>query len=282
MVEDFAVFILTHGRPDRVFTYDRLRKQGYTGKIYLVIDDEDKTEDKYREKYGNEVVMFEKSKIAKTFDNYDNFDDRRTIVYARNACFNIAKEVGVTYFLQLDDDYTGFEFKFNERLVFKYSLIKNLDNVFAIILDFYKKTSARSVAMAQGGDFIGGANGGGKSVKLSRKCMNTFFCSTDRPFKFLGRINEDVNTYVGLGSKGSLFLTFNQTSIVQKQTQANKGGMTDVYMISGTYLKSFYTVMANPSSVCVAEMGEKHKRLHHRVRWSCAVPVILSERYKKK
>ena len=25
--------------------------------------------------------------------------------------------------------------------------------------------------------------------------MNSFFCRTDRPFKFLGSINEDVNAY---------------------------------------------------------------------------------------
>ena len=39
---DFAVIILTHGRHDRVYTIDSLRKSGYTGEIYLLCDDEDK------------------------------------------------------------------------------------------------------------------------------------------------------------------------------------------------------------------------------------------------
>ena len=39
---DFAVIILTHGRHDRVYTIDNLRKSGYTGEIYLLCDDEDK------------------------------------------------------------------------------------------------------------------------------------------------------------------------------------------------------------------------------------------------
>ena len=43
MREDFCVFILTHGRHDRVHTYNTLLKAGYTGKIYIVIDDEDQT-----------------------------------------------------------------------------------------------------------------------------------------------------------------------------------------------------------------------------------------------
>ena len=29
----------------------------------------------------------------------------RAIVYARNACFDLAKDLGITYFIQLDDDY---------------------------------------------------------------------------------------------------------------------------------------------------------------------------------
>ena len=33
----FVAFILTHGRPDRVLTYEKLRKHGYTGKIYICL-----------------------------------------------------------------------------------------------------------------------------------------------------------------------------------------------------------------------------------------------------
>ena len=38
---NFAVFILTHGRAENVETYKALRDCGYTGKIYVIIDDED-------------------------------------------------------------------------------------------------------------------------------------------------------------------------------------------------------------------------------------------------
>jgi len=45
MRSDFAALILTHGRPDRVHTYFALRNAGYTGRILIVIDNEDKTAD---------------------------------------------------------------------------------------------------------------------------------------------------------------------------------------------------------------------------------------------
>ena len=45
--EDFVALILTHGRAERVHTYRSLRKQGYTGRIVIVIDDEDETAPDY-------------------------------------------------------------------------------------------------------------------------------------------------------------------------------------------------------------------------------------------
>ena len=111
--------------------------------------------------------------------------------------------------------------------------------------------------------------------------MNTFICSTDRKFQFVGRINEDVNTYVKYGSIGSIFLTVPDVRIIQLQTQNNSGGMTDLYLDSGTYIKSFYTVMYHPSSVNISLMGETHKRLHHSIKWVNTVPKILDESYKR-
>lgn len=111
--------------------------------------------------------------------------------------------------------------------------------------------------------------------------MNTFFCSTDRKFKFIGRINEDVNTYTFLGSTGNLFLTILNVSITQITTQHNAGGMTELYLDSGTYIKSFYTVMYCPSFVKVGIMQSVNQRLHHQISWEHAVPVILDEKYKK-
>lgn len=282
-MDNFCVFILTHGRPDRVYTYNTLKSHGYSGKIYLVIDNEDKSEKEYIERYGKEVIKFNKVEASKRFDNGDNFNDRRAIVYARNECFEIAKKIGVKYFLQLDDDYTNFVYKFDENMAYKESRIFNLDCVFECMLKYYKSIDAITIAMAQNGDFIGGKNGSfAKNIKPRRKCMNTFFCSTERPFSFVGRINEDVNTYTSEGGRGKLLLTIPNVAIIQKQTQSNSGGMTDLYLDSGTYIKSFYSVMYSPSCVKVSEMGDKHKRLHHRVRWNNAVPVILDESVKKR
>ena len=72
MRSDFVAFILTHGRPNRVKTYELLRKCGYTGRIVLVIDNEDKTAQEYFDKYGDDVVVFNKPFIENFAKHYKN------------------------------------------------------------------------------------------------------------------------------------------------------------------------------------------------------------------
>lgn len=287
-LQDFAAFILTNGRPDRVKTYETLRRSGYTGRIVLVVDDLDKTKDEYIARYGDEVVIFDKRAIAQTFDQGDNFGDMRAIIYARNASFEIAKRLGIRYFIQLDDDYVSFYFRFTEKLEYTQKNIHCLDTVFAALLRFFVNSGCDTVAMAQGGDYLGGPerafcfwDGESSKVGLHRKCMNSFICSTDRPFQFVGRINEDVNTYTRQASTGLLMFTTNQVSLNQLMTQSNSGGMTELYLDSGTYVKSFYSVMYHPSSVSVRVMRCSNARLHHQVSWKHTTPKILRESLKK-
>jgi hypothetical protein len=281
--KDFCAFILTHGRPDNVKTYQTLKKYGYTGLIYLIVDNEDKSIDKYIKNFGaDNVKIFDKKAMADKTDEANNFDNRKVIVHARNACFEIAKELNITYFIQLDDDYTSFRYRFVEKYITKGNT-KNLDFYFDLYLNFFKSIDCKSIAFAQGGDFIGGESCGLISnYRLnSRKCMNSFICSTEREFKFIGSINEDVNTYTSLASRGDLFLTLPFIGLEQSATQSQTGGMTDAYNSSGTYVKSFTTVLMQPSSVSVNMMGFTNNRLHHRVKWVNTTPMIINKKYKK-
>jgi len=282
--KDFAVFILTYGRANNVKTYKTLKRFGYTGKIYLICSDDDKQVKDYKEKYNDQVIVFSKKDYKDKFDIGDNFDDERVVVYARNSCYDIAKKLGITYFLVLDDDYTDFSYRFNDELSYNKGrgYINKVDDIFEAILKYYKSIPAKTIALSQNGDWIGGQHSGwAKELKLKRKCMNSFFCSTERPFKFMGRINEDVNAYTLLGSTGDLFLTIPNVSLKQTDTQSNDGGLTDIYLDQGTYVKSFYSVMFCPSSVKVGMLNTERSRLHHRVSWNNAIPVILNEKYKK-
>jgi hypothetical protein len=269
-----VVFILSHGRPNNVKTYETLKRYGYKGEIYFIVDDEDNRLNEYIKNFGVDYVkVFNKKQMADNVDEGNNFDNRKVIIHARNACFEIAKELGIKYFIQLDDDYYYFGFRYETGA----KKIKDIDKVFDIMLDFYKSTNIKSIAFSQGGDHIGGFSG----IKLKRKCMNSFICSTDRPFKFIGSINEDVNTYTTLASRGDIFFTFTNLQLDQKDTQSQGGGMTDAYKLSGTYVKSFTSVLMHPSSVRVSMMNSNNPRLHHQIKWINTTPMIIDDKYKQ-
>ncbi len=250
MRDDFCAFILTHGRPDKVLTYRTLRRAGYTGKIFIVVDDEDKTRHQYMAEFGEQVLVFSKADIASRFDEADNFCDRRSIFYARNACFDQAKLVGCKYFIQLDDDYHEFQFRVDRNYDQAYFPIRKLDAILSEMLAYYESIPALSIAMSQGGDFLG--DNGGHASWVKRKAMNSFICSVDRPFSFMGRINEDVNTYTNLGRCGELFMTIGAVQLGQKQTQKNSGGMTELYLDSGTYVTHATDAAASQQSAATS------------------------------
>ena len=114
-----------------------------------------------------------------------------------------------------------------------------------------------------------------------RKAMNSsFICSVDRLLQFIGRINEDVNTYVLLGSRGVFVYPTNRPRPTRNAEQQRRyDGI--ILLDAGTYVKSFYTVMYCPSCVVVSAMGTAHRRLHHHIKWRYAVPKILHESVKK-
>jgi hypothetical protein len=286
MTKSFCVFIISHGRPDKVVTIRTLEKCGYTGPLFIVCDNEDKTLEQYRKNYGTDkVLVFDKLHYASLVDSCDNFQNRRTTTHARNACFDLAKERGFEFFLVLDDDYMSFCFTHDSSGKFKHSPIKNLDKVVAVFPE-WMETDDRilSVCFLQGGDLIGG----GKNTAIAnnlfpfqkRKAMNSFFCKTSRRFWFFSRLNEDVNTYFSGGMRGALFFSIPDIKLNQAQTQATAGGMSEAYLASGTYVKSFYTVMLHPAFANVT-FQRSVGRLHHGINWNNAVPKILDDVHKK-
>jgi hypothetical protein len=282
MRNDFCVLILTHARPNRIPTLGVLQRGGYTGPVYLVVDNEDDAVELYRQTYGDQVIVFDKAEAAEITDTGDNEQSHRGVVFARNAAFGIVRDLGYRYFLVLDDDYTFFAYCFDEQRRFTYRPVRNLDHVFTAVVEYLESTSIATVAFAQSGDFLGGAASNmAEKVWVKRKAMNSFFCDVERPWKCYGRINEDVTAYAIGGSRGQLFFQINHVRLNQMETQHNPGGLTDIYLDIGTYVKSFYSVMYCPSFVRVRAMGTVHPRLHHQLRWNNAVPKILRESCRK-
>ena len=281
---NFLPIIMSHGRPDKVMTYSALRKIGYTEKILLLIDNEDKCRDQYLDKYRDEVYIFDKANRAQTTDAADNFPHRKAIVYARNACYDIAKELGYKWFIQLDDDYSDFRIKFdsNARYCEQISHPATLEAMRETFAFLESASQIKALAWAQGGDFMGGSESSDANrIFAKRKCMNVWFCNTDRRINFVGHMNEDASAYILGGLRGILFMQTNFCAINQAPTQQAAGGMTETYLDNGTYLKTFYSILQAPSCVRVSVLGRTNDRIHHRILWNNCAPKILRHSVRK-
>lgn len=280
-LDKFAVFILSNRRPNKVFTVSTLIRCGFTGKWYILIDDEDPTLPQYEDLYGSEhIIVFNKQSAIDNTDTMTSNNDRASVVFARNVCFDIAKNLHLEYFWELEDDYHRFEYRYEQNGRLMTDLITCLDDILICMIKFLTESEAYTVAFSQGGDLIGGVGSSVFKKKICRKAMNSFLCKVDRPFRFTGIMNDDVNTYITEGSRGKLFFTIAAVSLVQGVTQHNSGGLSELYTSYGTYAKSFLSVVCCPSSICVSDMGPKHSRIHHSIDWEAAVPKIISDKFK--
>lgn len=283
MREDFVAFILTHGRPDNVKTLKALDASGYTGRWFLVVDDEDATCAQYQSIYGDDrVLVFSKRDMrARGDDMMPSTMKHGSVLEARNVCWELAERVGARHFVQLDDDYGWFGYRMlgkqdgDSAAQFHGWKIKSIDGVFESLAEFLDASGAKTIAMAQGGDYMGGTDGNPPRFELKRKAMNSFVCATARPFEFVGRVNDDVNTYVLGSRRGDLFFTYRPLQLNQEQTQQNEGGLTSIYRSLGTYVKSFLSVMVAPSCVRIGSLGRTDHRVHHAIDWGSTAPKIV-------
>lgn len=283
-MEDFGILILSHGRADNMKTVNMLLNYSCSLPWKIVIDDEDETGDLYKQKFPNRIIVFNKEKYLSQSDTFCPASDRpRGIVLpARNACFDIARELGWDYFIELDDDYSRFEYRWPEEGKAKTRYITNLDGLFLSMREFLKESKLDVIALAQGGDFIGGVKSTGMRKGFLRKMMNVYCFNSNSDIRFYGYINEDLNASLINGMRGKCILTCTSAEVHQGTTQKFSGGLTEEYKRHGTYAKSMTSKVAAPSCVTMQKMGSRHLREHHRVSWKFAVPKILRGEYGKK
>ena len=284
----YGVFIMSHGRPDKQFTYTTLRREGYTGPIRIVCDDEDSTVDQYKANFPGEVLVFNKVETIKKTETFYNQPYHKTVMYARHTLYDFSRQLGWTHFIMMDDDYYHIYFKWNHYYKevgltrFKGMEAQRLDELFDATFDFLAVSKANTISFAQGGDTLGGSSGKAGTHYLSRKAMNSHFVDVSRPLDFRGFVNEDVNLYAEFPGNRFIFQT-NRVSVDPAHTQQSAGGATDLYLAFGTYVKSFMTVMCAPSCTKVKWMqnGKQQGRLHHMVKVKNACPAIVSGRWAK-
>lgn len=275
MRDDFAMFILSHGRAGNVVTLDTLYRCGYSGKIFIVVDDEDEQQERYIVEYGAEnVIVFCKQKYADKLDTVSVSGERKTPLFVRNAICDLAKEMGFEYFGMWDDDIDNLLYRYNDSGILKKNNIINLDSIFSAMIDFMKNTGTDCMAFTNAGGLIGGLKGR-FSDGLRRQGANTYIIRTGSNCPFVGVYNEDLQFSLLKAAAGQLVFELTSICFYAPERGTNKGGLSETYHENNWYYINFHSV------VCIPWAAKINKDAKLTIGWKNAIPCIISERWKK-
>lgn len=279
MKNNFAVFILTHKRPNKQITLNMLREQGYTGKIYLIVDDLDETVDELKENHSSEaeIVIFNKEEMYNKIDTVDNFHNLKSVVYARNFAHEFAKKQKIDYFLTLDDDIKALRYRYVENNVLKGKLAYNLDDVFNKIIKMLDLHNIYSVSFGGPVNYIGGVNGMYKE-RITFNCNQSFFQKKEKKIDFNGTINEDNNACLLNNKVGKFMINILDIQQESPERGTNEGGLQNLYNENNEYIRAFYSMICSPDNLKIKYNG---KIILQRRGKDYMHPQILNEVYKK-
>lgn len=280
---DYAVFICTHGRPNAQYTYHALLEAGYSGKVYLIVDNEDDTYaeyvDKYHLRYGVEVIQFCKQDIINSVDTGVRIPKRKAILYAKCACEIIACMRGLDACIISDDDLTGFRYRYEENGSLKsLHITHNLDQILDNCIEYIIESNICAASFGTSQMFMGGTLSDEKKG-YNRIPFNFVLRNISIPFMWRSEIYEDSISAIQEGIDGKYMFQIPHIQIDMKPLYAGaKGGMTDLYNNVSAFEKVFPVIKYLPSC---AKLSAGKERIIYSISKDRAVPKLISSEYKK-
>lgn len=271
-----GILIISYKRPE-CLTANTLQKYGYNGDWNIVADDTDNTD--YETLYPGHVIRFCKKQYYELTDTADNFEMSPSSVFARNFCWDYAKEIGYDAFGLFDDDITGFTFRYSDGDKLKGMPVERFTEIFNLYCEFILSAKIECGAFFSAGALIGG--GGSTYVKkgyFSRPTNALIINTRIEPVSyppFKSAIYED-SVYAYLNNIiGKITAEFKpiSTQFVQPVRLKNAGGCTDYYTKTNKYINGFHLQMFIPT----------HFKWAHEFEFELSqnLPLIINEKWRK-
>lgn len=275
MRTDFAIFIITHNRPNKQSTLDLILNSGYTGLYWLVVDDEDCV-DEYRSKYGDNVLVFNKQQYVHTTD----IGSRRTTscaTFARNAVETFSKQFNYKYFALIDDDIVSFRHRYDDSGSLKsLKITSNFDSIVDAYIEMLD-TGISTLSFGIPKLYIGGLSY--DTLHLLRDCYTIFFRNTKYDVEWVSAVYEDIITSSLCGKTGQVWLQLPFVQIDNAIMVELEGGNSSMYKSFTQFEYPFHSVMYLPSTMSIEYKKDKFLGIIHRQN-NC--PMIVSDKYKIK
>lgn len=274
-----TLYIISKGRP-QCRTAQELQNINYEGEWFIVCGNNDETLPQYIERWGKDkVLVFDWHEEIKKTDVMDNFGFERMPSGAspvRNAVFDFSRARGEKRHWQMDDDFYHFRLtdvamKTNKKVdghllywwlcrIAKYADDAKLANIGISLCEESFPQDAKTFS---------------SRVYAAHNMSN----DPELTPRWKGRFNDDTIhaiTVHRLGLRKEMNLKF--MGIETRDSQQEKGGLTDMYRELGTVRKTAYLILIAPNA---AKLVIRHGRYHHLIRWDKLVVKTINEKWRK-
>lgn len=272
--------ICTHGRPDKQYTLETLRKSGYTGKVLLIVDDEDDTVDSLMKRYEDDntsVCVFCKQAYIENVD-YGPKLFRKVILYGKCASERLASALKLDTFVISDDDTKQFRYRFIEDGKLRaLPITKNFDEVADTFIDYLVNADLTALSFGFTSSYLKGTSVFDPVTTCNnRVAYNFVFRNSKHKVDWRGSYGEDLITACTSSIVGNVWMNMpviHNDMVVQGKSD---GGMTELYKSQDSLELVQCETMYCPTSM---------KAQYYKTRWYGAVqrentfPKIISSRY---
>lgn len=277
----FAVFILSHKRADRVETYDTLKNSGYTGKLYVVVDDRDPMLSKYRERFGDELLVFNKQEYIDKTETMETSKLESSAVYARNAIEQYAVDLGLDVFGMFDDDIIKLRYRWVDGDKIRSLSVKVLDKVFEIYSYYILYTGIACVSFPFVMFYVSGKQYLDRRISEYRHTYQIHIRNSHIPVNWTGIINHDTITQLLTMQQGYIWWSLPYVVFDAKPMNKDSGGLKEVYDALSDFDMAFLAVMSCPFCCTVTTSKGARSSLQIKENKHTSYPMIISQRYKK-
>lgn len=272
-----AIFICTHGRQDKQITLKALRDAGYTGLIVLVTDDEDKSDyfsfiQNLHDGYLWHHV-FNKQKIIDSTNTTNFPPNRKTILYAKNACEQYAKQFSLDCFAICDDDIPGFRYRYIENGSCKSQKItKNMDKIIQSYMEFVVDSDITATSFGMAQFYFAGEN----CFSSKWRVPYTFvFRNTKYRVDWVSDYGEDITTAIECANQGKFMIASPHVQMNLSPMGVGEGGMVELH--KDTFRLSEYGHVWHP----VSEQIRYYKdHWMSTIKRDNAFPMLISSKFK--
>lgn len=286
-----TIFILSHNRVESCPTLSTLQKLKYSGIIKIVVDNEDPQLEAYRDKYKEELLVFNKNSMLGIVDTALSKETtiKSSPIYARVFIDLYARQYNLGNYIVLDDDIKNFKFRVPKGNSLPTYPVGDFNKLLSYLLKFMQNKNIYALSFAHQGMFIGGVKSFDEDKIMGKRvASNVWLLNSNKPFTWQTIFYDDYNSCLLNGQKGKLIFTIpfictemeKQGGQVISSEKLKNNGMGEAYKKTTQLQRCLYSIIVSPSSCTVKEV--KHKgNWWVRLNKETQFPKIVSDRFKK-